>query len=145
MKRLAVASELPGGTRGVRVGGTRDLAVRLADVEIENAARGWEKIVRERDRTWILSRSGVPPGGLKDTARCNSEPLLRWRLAVRVIPPGGTCSEGNFVVLCAWRYATPARRSGSWQRLASFGALKVGLLVFLELWLGTYPLSCGSG
>jgi len=27
----------------------------------------------------------------------------------------------------------------------SSGALKVGLLVFLELWLGTYPLSCGSG
>jgi len=22
---------------------------------------------------------------------------------------------------------------------------KVGLLVFLKLWLGTYPLSCGSG
>jgi len=22
---------------------------------------------------------------------------------------------------------------------------KVGLLVFLELWLETYPLSCGSG
>jgi len=38
---------------------------------------------------------------------------------VRVIPPGGTCSEGNFVVLCAWRYATPARRSGSWQRLVA--------------------------
>jgi len=28
---------------------------------------------------------------------------------------------------------------------ASNGALKVGLLVFLELWLGMYPLSCGSG
>jgi len=65
---------------------------------------------------------------------------------------------------------TPARRSGSWQRLAarvprqasytaatlssngvsviynvSSDALKVGLLVLLELWLGTYPLSCGSG
>jgi len=24
-------------------------------------------------------------------------------------------------------------------------ALKVGLLVFLELWLRTYPLICGSG
>jgi len=66
-----------------------------------------------------------------------------------------------FEALGAWRYATPARRSGSWQRLAarvprqaictatawefdlicviykaSSGALKVGLLVFLELWLG---------
>jgi len=65
---------------------------------------------------------------------------------------------------------TPARQSGSWQRMAarvprqairtaaalnldcvcviyvaSNGALKVGLLEFLELWLGTYPLSCGSG
>jgi len=39
------------------------------NIRQENAARGWEKIVRERDRTWILSRSGVPPGGLKDTAR----------------------------------------------------------------------------
>jgi len=28
---------------------------------------------------------------------------------------------------------------------ASSDALKVGLLMFLELWLGTYPLSCGSG
>ena len=76
----------------------------------------------------------------------------------------------DFEVLCAWRYATPAKRSGSWQRLtarvprqatytaaalsfnyefviysASSDALRVRLLVFLELWLGTYPLSCGSG
>jgi len=74
-----------------------------------------------------------------------------------------------FEALGTWRYATPTRRSESWQRLAarvprqaicttaawnfgfvfviykaSSGALKVGLLVFLELWLGTYPLSCGS-
>jgi len=72
--------------------------------------------------------------------------------------------------LCAWRYETPARQFGSWQRLAarvlrqaictaatwyfdceiviykvSSGALKVGLLVILELWLRTYPLSYGSG
>jgi len=76
----------------------------------------------------------------------------------------------NFETLCAWRYATPARRSGSWQRLAarvprqaiyiaaalsfiyeiviysaSSDTLRVRLLVFLEVWLGTYPLSCGSG
>jgi len=76
----------------------------------------------------------------------------------------------NFEALCAWRYATPARRSGSWQRLAacvprqaiytaatwsfiyefviyraSSDALRVSLLMFLELWLGTYLLSCGSG
>jgi len=73
-------------------------------------------------------------------------------------------------VLRVWRYVSPARRSGSWQRLAvrvphqailllqpwvvdsvgmiykAFGdASKVGLLVFIDLWLETYPLSCGSG
>jgi len=73
-------------------------------------------------------------------------------------------------VLGAWRHVSPARRSGSWQRLvvrvprqviytaatlsfdyefviysAFSDALRVRLLVFLELWLGTYPLSCGSG
>jgi len=72
--------------------------------------------------------------------------------------------------LSAWRHVSPARRFGSWQRLAvrvprqaiytaatlgfdyefviysaSSDALRVRLLVFLELWLGTYPLSCGSG
>jgi len=26
----------------------------------------------------------------------NSGSLVRWRLAVRVIPPGGTCNEMNF-------------------------------------------------
>jgi len=87
--------------------------------------------------------------------------MTRWAVATEV-----TC----FDALDAWRYATPARRSGSWQRLAarvprqaiytaaalSFpcefviysvpsDALRVRLLVFLELWLGTYPLSCGSG
>ncbi|QCD87529.1 hypothetical protein DEO72_LG3g2065 [Vigna unguiculata] len=99
----------------------------------------------------------------------NSGSLVRGRLAVRAVLLGSTCSKKGFETLCAWRYATPARRSGSWQRLAphvprqaiyttaawnfdfvcvgykaSSGALKVGLLVFLELWLGTYPLSCGS-
>jgi len=72
--------------------------------------------------------------------------------------------------LGAWRHVSPARQSGSWQHLAvrvprqaiytaaalsfdyefviysaSSDALRVRLLVFLELWLGTYPLSCGSG
>jgi len=28
---------------------------------------------------------------------------------------------------------------------ASSDALRVRLLVFLELWLGTYPMGCGSG
>jgi len=72
--------------------------------------------------------------------------------------------------LGAWWYVSPARRSGSWQRLAarvprqtiytaatlsfdydfviysaSRDALRVRLLVFLELWLRTHPMSCGSG
>jgi len=75
-----------------------------------------------------------------------------------------------FEALGTSRYVTPARRSGSWQCLAarvprqaiftvaalsfdyvsviysaSSDALKVGLLVFLELWLETYPLCCDSG
>ncbi|QCE14495.1 hypothetical protein DEO72_LG11g1496 [Vigna unguiculata] len=89
-----------------------------------------------------------------------------------------------FDALGIWRYATPTRRSGSWQRLAarvprqaiysaaalsfiygfviysaSSDALRVTLLVFLELWLGITSLelwlgmadgheellSCGSG
>ncbi|QCD87526.1 hypothetical protein DEO72_LG3g2063 [Vigna unguiculata] len=100
----------------------------------------------------------------------NSGSLVRGRLAVMALSPSGTCSEKGFEALCAWRYATPARRSRSWQRLAarlprqtictaaawnfdfvcvgykaSNGALKVRLLVLLELWLGMYPLSCGSG
>jgi len=91
-------------------------------------------------------------------------------LAAGAVPPDGRCGERNYKALCAWRYVTLARRSGSWQHLAirvtrqaictaaalNFdyvfviyevfsGALKVELLVFLELLLRTYPLSCGSG
>jgi len=90
----------------------------------------------------------------------------RWKLFRQAV-------VGEFVIygaLGAWRHVSPARRSGSWQRLAvrvprqaiytvaalsfdyefviysvSRDALRVRLLVFLELWLGTYPLSCGSG
>jgi len=73
--------------------------------------------------------------------------------------------------LGTWRYVSSARRSRNECRLAAqkqcqaimqrpnlcwhvldvrdlqgFGDIsKVGLLVFLELCLGTYPLSCGSG
>jgi len=90
----------------------------------------------------------------------------RWRLNRQAVATRIMCLKA----LGAWRYATPAKRSGCWQRLAarvprqaiytaaalnfdcvfviykaSSGALKVGLLVFLELWLGTYPLSCCSG
>jgi len=62
-----------------------------------------------------LAVGSVAPGD--DCA--NSEPMLRRRLAVRIIPPGGTCSEESFVALCAWRYAAPARRSGNKQCLAA--------------------------
>jgi len=107
--------------------------------------------------SWRLAVQSGPPGGSEITE--GSQGLVR--LAAGVAPPDGTCSEGNFMVLCAWWYATPARRSGSWQRLAarvprqaiytaaalsfdyelviysaSSDALGVGLLVFLELWLG---------
>jgi len=44
----------------------------------------------------------------------NSGSLVRGRLAVKAILVGSTCSEKGFEALCAWRYATPARRSGSW-------------------------------
>ena len=107
-----------------------------------------------------------PPGSSGITV--GSQGLVR--LAAGAVLPGGLCSERDSKAMCAWLYATPARRFGSWQRLAarvtrqtistatawnfcgviviykeSSSALKVGLLVFLELWLGTCPLSCGSG
>jgi len=116
--------------------------------------------------SWRLAAGSGPLGGSEIIE--GSQGLVR--LAAGVIPPGGTCSEGNFMALCAWQYATPARQFGSWQRLAvrvprqaiytaaalnfiyeiviysaSSDALRVRLLVFLELWLGTYPLSCRSG
>ena len=55
----------------------------------------------------------------------------------------------------AWQYVSPARRfyCNSIGVVDSVGVIyeafgdasKVGLLVFLELWLGMYPLSCGLG
>jgi len=115
---------------------------------------------------WRLAVECGPPGGSGVIVGSRGVE----RLAARAVPPGGTYSKESFVALCAWRYAAPARRSGSWQRLAtrvprqaihtaaalnldcvcviyvaSNGALKVGLLEFLELWLGMYSLSCGSG
>jgi len=36
------------------------------------------------------------------------------RLAAGAVPPGDPYSERDFKALCAWRYATPARRSESW-------------------------------
>ena len=89
---------------------------------------------------------------------------------MRVIPPGGTYIERDF--LGAVRLAVRDTRQTVWELTApdgtcprqavctvatlnvdfmcviykaSSGALKVGLLVFLVLWLRTYPLGCGSG
>ena len=44
--------------------------------------------------------------------------LEHVHLAVRAVSPGGVCNVGIFEVLCAWRYASSARWSGSGQRLA---------------------------
>jgi len=94
-----------------------------------------------------------------------------WRLAVKVIPPGDTRTDN---VYCgAWRLAVRVPRQAVWKLVApselrttpgdmSVAELclcasdvhdlqgfddipKVGLPVFLESWLETYPLSCGSG
>jgi len=44
--------------------------------------------------------------------------------------------RGCFKALCAWRYATPARRSGSWQRLAVRVPLQaICTVAALKLWL----------
>ncbi|QCE13553.1 hypothetical protein DEO72_LG11g547 [Vigna unguiculata] len=109
----------------------------------------------------------VPPGDRERTEAIWVASAWRWERFRQAV-------VADFVILLealgAWRHVSPARRSGSWQCLAvrvprqaiytaaalSFdyefviysafnGALKVRLLVFLELWLGTYPLSYGSG
>jgi len=93
-----------------------------------------------------------------------------WCLAVRVVLPGDTYKNSS--IRGAWRLKArvPRQAVWKWQRLAvcvprqatlllqpsvvdSVGVIykafgdtsKVGLLVGFELWLGTYPLSCGSG
>jgi len=65
--------------------------------------------------SWRLAAGSGPPGGSEITE--GSQGLVR--LAAGVVPPGGSCGERNYKALCAWRYATPTRRSGSWQRLAA--------------------------
>jgi len=67
--------------------------------------------------SWRLAVRYGPPGGSEITE--GSQGLVR--LAAGVVTPGGTYSEGNFMALCAWRYATPARRSGSWELAAPGG------------------------
>jgi len=89
-----------------------------------------------------------------------------WCLAMKVVPPGDTC-RGR-VCSGAWRLAACVPRQAIWKHVAlddswialddsvlhaldvrdlqGFGDIsKVDLLVFLELWLITYPLSCGLG
>jgi len=61
-----------------------------------------------------LAMRWVLPGGSYSV----SELLELMRLAVRAVPPSGVGSFGVSKALCAWRYASPARRFGSWQRLA---------------------------
>ena len=70
------------------------------------------------------------------------------RLAVRdtrqavwkLVASGGTCPPPGDLYCCSlsldYEFVIYS---------ASSDALRVRLLVFLELWLGTYPLSCGSG
>jgi len=48
---------------------------------------------------------------------------------VRVVLPSGTCNEDGPEALCSWRYASPARRSGSWQRVAARVPRQVILLL----------------
>jgi len=91
---------------------------------------------------------------------------------VRVVPPGDTCRSSG--LRGAWRLAARVPHQAFWKRVSPCDSrvapgdnveaglvlwfacdvcglqgfndtLKVGLLVFLELWLGTYPLSCGLG
>ncbi|QCD94330.1 hypothetical protein DEO72_LG5g2413 [Vigna unguiculata] len=74
---------------------------------------------------------------------------------METVPPGGSYRPCD--LWGAWRLAARVPRqvirTAATLNLdcvcviyvASNGALKVGLLEFLELWLGTYPLSCGSG
>jgi len=90
----------------------------------------------------------VPPSN----SCCVSGLLECVRLSVRVGPPSGVCRVGIFIG------GTRPSPSGL-EACNSIGVLtidvcdlqgfndtlKVGLLVFLELWLGTYPLSCGLG
>ena len=84
---------------------------------------------------------------LGDSCR-DSECRGAWRLVVRVphqvvwkrvSPSGSRAAPGNNIVAVA--LITLDMRG-----LQGFGDIsKVSLLVFLELWLKTYPVSCGSG
>jgi len=60
--------------------------------------------------SWRLAAGPGPPGGSGITV--GSQGLVC--LAAGAVPPGGRYGEKDFKALCAWRYATPARRSGSW-------------------------------
>ena len=91
-----------------------------------------------------LAMETVPPGG-----SCRSCDLWgAWRLAARVprqavwklAAPGGTCPPPGELYCCSLSFECEFVIYS-----ASSDALRVRLLVFLELWLGRYPLSCGSG
>jgi len=88
------------------------------------------------------------PGGRGSSARRS---LLRERFKRRCAPggtrhlPGGlgagsTCPRQAIYTAATLSFVYEFMIYG-----ASNDALRVRLLVFLELWLGTYPWSCGSG
>jgi len=70
------------------------------------------------------------------------------------LAPSGTCHPpGCLEASSAWRQVSPARRFcccnigllklNAWSTRL-FVMLQGGIIGFLELWLRTYPLSCGS-
>jgi len=77
--------------------------------------------------------------------------------ALRCMTLGGTCPPlGGLEAYLTWLLKSSAKRYYRGRScvflaldvcgLQGFGDnSKVGLLEFLELWLRTYPLSCGSG
>ncbi|QCD95948.1 hypothetical protein DEO72_LG6g646 [Vigna unguiculata] len=87
------------------------------------------------DKHYLAAR-GWPPGANAVAMLLQVEVLcaevvfcFRWRdnkeiskwcaPAAGVVPPDGRDGKRKNKALCAWRYATPARRSGSWQRVAA--------------------------
>jgi len=62
-----------------------------------------------------LAMRGISPGGSESNSGVCTIGAWRWGLTRQVVAVKSVCFEA----LCAWRYATPVRRSGRWQRLAT--------------------------
>ena len=75
--------------------------------------------------TWW--KNVIPPIG-KDLVEALES---TWRLAVRSVLPSDNCRHGHQRRVCAWRYASPAKRFGSGQHLAECVPRKVILLLQL--------------